>query len=66
MTRLFATIGATFWKPKMCFVSARSVYFPVASTGSVEKMSPPVIFPWSIRVATGIVPSGTNLIFFSP
>ena len=62
----FDTTGATFWKPKMCFVSARATYLPVANAGSVVKMSPPVTLPESISFVTGIVPSWTNLIFVSP
>ena len=34
------TIGATFWKPVMCFGSASTVYFDgLPSGGSVEKTS---------------------------
>ena len=62
----FEVTGATFWKPKMCLLSWRATYLPVANAGSVVKMSPPVTDPLSISVSTGIVPSWTNLIVFSP
>ena len=66
VTSFLETTGATFWNPKMCLLSIRATYLPVANAGSVVKMSPPVTVPSSISFVTGIVPSWTNLIFVSP
>ena len=42
------TIGATFWKPPMCFGSASTVYFePLPSGGSVENTSAASTLPAS-------------------
>jgi hypothetical protein len=66
LTSFFETTGTTFWKPKMCFVSVSTVYFPLASDGSVEKMSPPSALCVSSRVGTGICPIVMKEIFLIP
>src|SRR5262249_42205432 len=61
------TMGATFWKPVMCFGSVSTVYFDGArSGGSVEKTSAASTEPESSAAYGDTLPTDAKVAFERP